>query len=260
MKEAVPMPLDVKLINLTASALMVVFVVMVLGALFNWASSNPAFAIRGIAIVGEVEHNNAVTLRANVAPKLSGTFFTLDLTTAKRAFETVPWVRKAVVHREFPNRLKVKLEEHKAVAYWEGEGESLLVNSFGEVFEANLGEVEQDFLPTLEGPHGHSAQILDMYQSLKPMFAEKSLTIEKLFQTGHGGWRVTLDSDALIELGNGTAAEVLARSERFLKTVTQVTSRYGRQPDALEAADLRHEDGYAIRLRGVTTLVVDAQK
>ena len=260
MKKALPMPLDVKLINLTASALLVVFGVMVLGVLFSWASSNSAFAIRGIAVVGEVEHNNAVTLRANVAPKLSGTFFTLDLLAARRAFEAVPWVRKAVVHREFPNRLKVKLEEHKAVAYWDGEGESLLVNSFGEVFEANLGEVEQDFLPTLQGPRVHSAQILDMYQTLKPLFAEKSLTIEKLWQTGHGGWRVMLDSDAQIELGNGTAPEVLARTQRFLKTVTQVTSRYGRRPDALEGADLRHEDGYAIRLRGVTTLVVDAPK
>jgi cell division protein FtsQ len=99
-----------------------------------------------------------------------------------------------------------------------------------------------------------------MYRSLKPLFDTKSLTIEKLILTGHGGWRVVLDSDAVIELGSGALPEVLARSQRFLKTVTQVTSRYGRQPDALEAADLRHEDGYAIRLRGVTTLAMDAQK
>ena len=64
----------------------------------------------------------------------------------------------------------------------------------------------------------------------------------------------------VIELGSGALPDVLARSQRFLKSVTQVTSRYGRQPDALEAADLRHEDGYAIRLRGVTTLAMDAQK
>jgi len=260
MKKALPVPLDVKLINMTASALLVVFGVMVLGALLGWASSSPAFAIRGIAVIGEVEHNNAVTLRANVAPKLSGTFFTLDLSTAKRAFEGVPWVRQAVVHREFPNRLKVQLEEHKPVAYWGGDGESLLVNSFGEVFEANLGEVEQDGLPSLDGPQGQSIQVLEMYHSLKPLFETKSLTIEKLVLTGHGGWRVVLDSDAVIELGNGALPEVVARSQRFLKTVTQVTSRYGRQPDALEAADLRHEDGYAIRLRGVTTLAMDAQK
>ena len=30
--------------------------------------------------------------------------------------------------------------------------------------------------------------------------------------------------------------------------------------DALEYADLRHESGYALRLRGVTTVSTDAQK
>jgi cell division protein FtsQ len=260
MKKSLPEPLDVKLINLAASALLLVFGVMALGTLVSWAFSNAAFTIQGIAVHGQVDHNNAVTLRANVAPKLSGTFFSLDLPSAKRAFESVPWVRHAVVHREFPNRLKVHLEEHRAVAYWGGEGESLLVNSYGEVFEANLGEVEQDALPSLEGPQGQSAQVLEMYRALKPLFDDKTLTIERLVMTGHGGWRVMLDTDAWVELGNGAASAVLARSQRFLKTVTQVTARYGRQPGALEAVDLRHENGYAIRLRGVTTLALDARQ
>jgi cell division protein FtsQ len=39
-----------------------------------------------------------------------------------------------------------------------------------------------------------------------------------------------------------------------------VISRYGRQASAIEAADLRHENGYAIRLRGVSTVVADGPK
>jgi cell division protein FtsQ len=35
-----------------------------------------------------------------------------------------------------------------------------------------------------------------------------------------------------------------------------VASQYGRRADALEAADLRHVGGYALRLRGVTTVAV----
>ena len=64
----------------------------------------------------------------------------------------------------------------------------------------------------------------------------------------------------MIELGSGTTEQVLMRTDRFLKTLTQVVARYGRTPEALETADLRHEDGYAIRLRGVSTLAADAQK
>jgi cell division protein FtsQ len=36
--------------------------------------------------------------------------------------------------------------------------------------------------------------------------------------------------------------------------------RYARPLSALESADLRHENGYAIRLRGVTTLTDMAAK
>lgn len=260
MKELLPIPMDVKLMNMTASALFVAFALMIAGALAGWASRHAVFAIRSISVTGEVTHNNAATLRANVAPRLAGTFLTLDLTRARLAFEAVPWVRHAVVRREFPNRLKVLLQEHKAAAFWGVERESRLVNSFGEVFEANVGEVEQEFLPRLHGPDGQAAPVLAMYQTLQPLFEAMDLVLEQLELTGRGGWRARLDSGAAVELGGGSMAEVLARTQRFLKTLTQVTSRYGRKPDALETADLRHEDGYAIRLRGVTTLAADVQK
>lgn len=260
MRHVVSTPFDVKLMNMTASLLFVVFALLVLGTAAGWAARHPWFAIEGITVSGEVTHNNAVTLRANVAPRLSGTFFTLDLTATQHAFEAVPWVRHAVVRREFPNRLKVQLQEHQAVAYWGAESESRLLNSFGEVFEANVGEVEQEELPRLHGPDNQAVQVLAMYQALAPLFENKELVLEQLEVTSHGGWRARLDTAADLALGSGTVAEIQVRTQRFLQTLTQVTSQYGRKWDAVETADLRNEDGYAIRLRGVTTLTPDVQK
>ena len=260
MKQPVPVPAEIKLMNTLATALFVLFAVMLAGAVASWVLSFKAFSIQGITVTGEVTHNNAVTLRANVAPRLSGTFFTLDLGQARHVFEAVPWVRQAVVRREFPNRLRVQLQEHKAVAFWGAEGESRLLNTFGEVFEANVGEVEQDGLPRLHGPDLQSAQVLAMYRSLQEIFENMDLSLELLELSGRGGWRVRLDTGAAIELGGGSAVEVQARTQRFLKTLTQVSSRYGRNPEALETADLRHENGYALRLRGVTTSVLEVQK
>src|SRR5665811_1279869 len=128
MTKPLSVPRDVKLMNLTASVLLLAFALLLVLALAYWAVQHQVFAIRAITVTGDVSHNNAVTLRANVAPRLSGTFLTLDLTAARRAFEAVPWVRRAVVRREFPNRLKVQLQEHKAVAYWGVEGESTPVS------------------------------------------------------------------------------------------------------------------------------------
>ena len=253
MTESLVTPLDVRLMNLSAGALALIGGVLLLGGALLWVARHPAFAIGSIVVGGDVTHNSALTLRANVAPRLSGSFLTLDLAQARRAFEAVPWVRQAVVRREFPNRLKVLLQEHRAVALWGLEGESRMLNSFGEVFEANTGEVEDDALPRLLGPDSQAAQVLVMYQALQPAFELLDLALEQLELTGRGGWRARLDTGAVVELGRGSSSEVLERAQRFLRTVTLVSARYGRRPDALETADLRHQGGYAIRLRGVTT-------
>lgn len=260
MNDPLMLPFDVRLMHMTASALFVIFALVALTALVQWIAQRPFFAIASITVTGEVTHNNEPTLRANVTPRLSGNFFTLDLVQARQLFEATPWVRHAVVRREFPNRLRVELQEHQAAAYWGLEEDSRLLNNHGEVFEANVGEVEHEALPRLNGPAGQEPQVLAMYQVLQPIFETLELQLEQLTLSGRGGWTAQLDTGAVIELGRGSDDEVIQRAARFLRTITQVTSRYNRRPDAVESADLRHADGYALRLRGVSTVVTDSQK
>lgn len=247
-----PLPLDIKLMNTASVLLGVVLAAMVLALAVAWLMRQSLFNLSAIRVEGDLEHNNAVTLRANVAPRLAGNFLTVDLGQTRAAFEAIPWVRVAVVRREFPNRLRVVLQEHQAVAQWGAEGDARLVNSLGEVFEANQGDAEDEDLPLLKGPDGQAARVLDMYQRLMPMFEKIDARLAQLALTGHGSWRAQLDSGAVIELGQGSVDEVQARTQRFIATLTQVSARYGRE---LESADLRYASGYAIKLRGVTTLV-----
>ena len=246
-------PLDVRLMNMGSALLLAVFAALLLLAGVRWLARSSAFDIARITVTGDVRHSNSITLRANVAPRITGTFFSIDLARVRAVFEAVPWVRHAVVRREFPNRLRVELQEHQPVALWGGDGDLRLVNSYGEVFEANLGEVDQDSLPTLSGPDGQGAEVLSMYRTLAPMFQAMELPVDQLTLNGRGSWSARLEGGASVELGSGSADEVVARARRLLKTLTQVATRYARQPAAMEYADLRHENGYAIRLRGVTT-------
>lgn len=259
MADSIPVPFDVKLMNVTATLVFALFAVMMLAAGAWWVLRQPFFPLAGIKVDGEVTHNNAVTLRANVAPQLAGNFFTVDLARARTAFESVPWVRKAVVRREFPNKLRVTLTEHQPVAHWGDEAGSRLVNGFGEVFDANVAEVD-DSLPRLDGPVDQAGQVLGMYRVLAPLFKPYDLAIDELSLSSRGSWRATLDSGAVLELGRGRGEEVVARTQRFLRTVTPVASQYGRTVASVEGADLRHNEGYALRLRGVTTVVADPKK
>jgi cell division protein FtsQ len=54
-----------------------------------------------------------------------------------------------------------------------------------------------------------------------------------------------------MELGRGSDDEVVARTERFVRTFAAANARW-RAP--LLHADLRHPSGYALRLRGVTPI------
>jgi cell division protein FtsQ len=246
--------------NMAAASLLAVFVLMLLGGGAWWFLRHPLFEIQAITVQGEVTRNNGITLRANVVPQLQGNFFTMDLDRAKEAFEAVPWVRGAVVHRDFPNRLRTVLVEHEPMALWGDESANKMVNMQSRVFEANVEDVDIDKLPRLKGPDAQSQTVVQMYRHLLPIFETMDMGIEQLELTPRGSWRVLTDRGALLELGRGSEAEITAQLQTFFKTLSQVTARYGRTPTALAGADLRHKDGYALRLRGVTTLDTDGKK
>lgn len=260
---AAPIPADIRLMNVTALVLGAIGVCALVVVAVLWAAHRPVFAVRAIKIDGDLAHNSVLTIRANAAPKLAGNFFTMDLAAGRRAFESVPWVRQATVKRVWPNRIKVQLEEHKPAALWSNsanadDASDKMVNSFGEVFEANVGDVEDDALPALRGPDGSSAQMLRMIGRLQPEFAAMEAHIDTLELSGRGSWRLALDTGAEVELGRGSDDEVIARTRRFIATLPEVRARYAQHP--LLYADLRHNDGYAVRLKGVSTAVEATKK
>jgi cell division protein FtsQ len=176
---------DLRLMNGLARLLLLVFVLLALVYAARWVMQHPVFSIRGLTVLGDVRHSNAATLRARVMPSIQGTFLTVDLAAVQHVFEAQPWVRRAVVQREFPNRLRVTLEEHQPAAYWgqlqgtdQGAGAQALLNVQGEVFEANLDEVEAEYLPRLDGPVARAAEVLAMQRDVEPLHGRA--------RSGHG--------------------------------------------------------------------------
>ena len=246
-----PLPFDVRLAHAGANVLVTLLALALAAGAAAWLARQPAFDLRGITVDGDLAHNSPLTMRAVVAPRLAGSFLSLDLERAREAFESVPWVRRATVRRVWPDHLAVTLEEHRVAALWNPDtDDEALVNSHGEVFEANLGDVEDEPLPRLFGPPGSAARVLAMWQALMPAMRPLGSPIDSLTLTQHGAWRAVLANGVAIELGRGEPDAVAARAARFVRTVPQVTATYQRP---LLAADLRHADGYAVRLKGVTT-------
>lgn len=262
MSQTLP-PVDVRLMNATASMVFFSLFLLAAAAGVTWLLRNPAFAITQVVVHGNVQHSSAISVRANVLPQLRGNLFTLDLAHARQAFEQLPWVRSAELRRGFPNTLQVRLEEHLPVALWGDAEGSAMLNSFGEVFEANRGEVADAQLPRLAGPAEQSQQVLAMYQFLmrqwqagmvpRNLADAGQLHPSALYLTPRGNWQLFLANGAHLELGAGQPQQVGQRLSDFFETLPQALDPLGVRPSALEYADLRHRNGYAIRLRGVVT-------
>jgi cell division protein FtsQ len=243
----VELPPDVRLMRATASVLLAAAVLLLSALALKALARAPWFMIRAVGVEGELAHNSAATLGAGAVRRVDGSYFTVDLDQVRAAFEAVPWVRRATVQRVWPNRLRVTLEEHRPAALWQrSRDDDLLINHQGEIFEVNLGDLDDESLPVLSGPDDQAAGILAMYRRLAPVFAPLGAGLARLQLSEYGSWRAGLDDRAQLELGRGAPDEVEARARRFVATLPQVLQRQAGR--ALAQADLRHRDGYAVRL------------
>ncbi len=251
--KSMPVPIDIRLMNGLSWLLLLGVLMGAAYVLISWVASLPVFNLAGITVTGQVRHTNAVTLKANVLPKLTGSFFTVDLQQTRQIFQQLPWTRMALVEREFPNRLHVHLEEHQPLAYWGAPGDERLINTLGEIFAPNLGELDNENLPRLSGPDAQSFGVMQAYQMLNPMLSDIGQPIALLELSARGSWRVRTQKGAVIELGRGAAPELKERLQHFLQSLDEAAQKWGRKFGAVEYADLRYENGYALRLHGVTT-------
>ena len=132
---------DIKLLNTITSALIGLCVLALLAAGLLWLAQRPMFALKAITVQGieksELRHVNALTVRSTALPRISGNFFSVNLDAVRQAFEAVPWVRRASVRREWPNRLIVMVEEHQPLGSWGEDGRLLSVG--GEVVYGQSG-------------------------------------------------------------------------------------------------------------------------
>jgi cell division protein FtsQ len=262
-RAAVPALPGARLLRLAAAGAGLLLLLGLVAAALGAMTRAPVFTLSRIELQGDLERHGAQALRAHAMPRLAGNFFTLDLRQARAVFEALPWVRRVEVRRIWPDTLSVTVEEHVPVALWQGSDEAgsaagleRLVNDYGELFDANPGEVEDLGLPVFGGGGDSAAEALALHSRLQPVFAGLDLAVVRLDRSSRGAWRATLDTGARVELGRGSADELVARVEQLARTLPQVLARL---QAPLELADLRHTDGYAVRLAGLGTQALPPQ-
>ncbi|HEY9460754.1 MAG TPA: cell division protein FtsQ/DivIB [Paralcaligenes sp.] len=256
---------DARLTNFIANMLALLAVLAMVAGVVIWVAQRPYFAITQIQIEpmrsGSLNYVSATSVQATIAGRLIGNFFFVKLDDARKLIETVPWVRHARIQRVWPNTLRVQIEEQQPLAYW---NDNQMINSWGEAFSANQGELPDDLeLPHLNGPANSERLVVQRYAELARWFAPLALSVANITLSPRYAWEVELSDGVRLNLGRDPAADVAdphgrsgalpfaARIERFVQEWPILAHRLGGR--AISSADLRYSNGFAITLAPVTT-------
>ncbi len=170
----------------------------------RWAVNQPVFAIRVITVQGvaaganagtgtqPLDHVHAAQVAQFCVPRIAGTLFTNDLDVTRAAFEALPWVRRATVRRQWPNRLVVALEEHQALARWNDEDGNRFVSVAGEAFDAPGEKVIGAALPLLLGPEGTEKEVAQRFRDFSERLARIAQTPAVVALSPRQAWTIRL--------------------------------------------------------------------
>lgn len=222
------------LMNGVANALFTVAAVLALVVAWKLAARQPAFELREVVVGGALAHVTRGDIEDAVRRELKGGFLTLDPAAVSVSFQKLPWVRRANVRRQWPDRLEVTLEEHVPLARWAG---GALVNTQGEVFRADYdGE-----LPVFAGPEGTAREIAIQYRYFRRSLETIGETPVRVEVSPRRAWKLRLASGMTLALGREQVEQRLAR---FVAMHEQALAPLGRR---VEYVDMRYASGFAVR-------------
>ncbi|TAN72371.1 MAG: FtsQ-type POTRA domain-containing protein [Gallionella sp.] len=252
------------LLRTIASALTTFSVLaMLFGATWYAVHLPGLLPLHSVRLSAAPQRINAPDVLRVVRHEVQGNFFTVDIGRLRASLEKLPWVRSVTIRREFPDRLAVEFEEHRAVARWNN---SALVNQQGEVFVA---ESEQN-LPGFIGQEGTSLEVMQHYALFSQQLAQLNesavldcslhrergrvgvgdsvhgtcsdvnLQVAQLALSPRHAWQLRLNNGLVLELGREDMQQRLARF------VAVYPYSLAAMQGAVKYVDLRYHNGFAV--------------
>lgn len=190
-----------------------------------------------LAIEGPFQYTSAVEIRAALVPHLKpAQLFDAALPVLKQSVEDLPWVARARIEREWPDRLRVRVWEREPVARW---GSEALIDATAEVFSPRPSEVPPG-LPQLDGPASQQQAVLERYQHLQRGLSGSPLSLRGLALDLRGEWIARLAPGLIVRLGRQPP-------EAHLPILLGPVARaIGARLNEVEAVDLRYTNGFAV--------------
>ena len=199
--------------------------------------------IRNLHMEGSFQRVTPVEVQAAMAPGLQDSFLSANLVELRGLVESLDWVKRAQVARQWPDTLVIRVTEHQVAARW---GDSSLISREGEVF---AGESRYMFpeLPRLAGPANTERRVVERYLELQGLLGAANLTLSALSIDERGSWRMQLQDGQTIRIGR---SDVEQRLDRFFHLAAPLLRNEFEQ---VSHVDMRYTNGFSVGWRPVAS-------
>ena len=227
-------------LNKLSKLLLAFSVLLLLTGAARYVLRLPIFPLQAVVLKQVPTQVTKEEIEQAVQSSVRGSFFAVNLNQTRKAFEQLPWVRKASVRRKFPWSLEVELEEHVALARWNG---NAFVNTYGEVFMDQVTAITAPpnlaSLPKFVGQPENSIEISKQYAELQTLLRPISKDILQVYLSPRFAWQVQLNNGMTVELGREQMAQ---RLTRFVAVYPYSLAAWD---GMVKHVDLRYRNGFA---------------
>lgn len=193
--------------------------------------------ITNITVDAEFKRVNSEQIRLTVAAHKQRSFFKLNANAIRSDLLQIPWVSDVSVTKKWPNMLRIKLKEHKAVAVW---NQKKLLNSIGDIFEVDSLE-DLSSLPQFTNKGENSKLIWNKYIRYNDIIRDIGFEIKECEISSIGSWNITLNNGINIIIGSDLQD---AKLVRLADTWVALLNQNEYMPSYI---DLRYTNGYVVK-------------
>lgn len=195
--------------------------------------------VQRVLVEGPFDHVTPDEVENAVLPHIDGGFFTVDLAAIRVAAEALPWVARAQVMREWPDRVRIVVVEERAAWRWGDDG---YLNERAELFVTGVAD-RRATLPRLDGPDGTERQLSEAYLEMDALLGGCAARVRRAELDERRAVRLTLDGGLILNLGRDAPQ---ARARRFCDVVVgALDARF----DQVAYVDMRYTNGFAVGWR-----------
>lgn len=210
-----------------------------------WVYTSPRFLLQEVQIAA-TSHVSTAEVASALRPLQGRHLLGLSLADVEGRLGTNPWVKRAAIRKELPNRLVVEIEERQPVALLRRDGELVYVDDQGFAigpYELD-GPVDLLLLSVAPGAKLEVARALELAALLERLAPKAMQELSEIEILGLGDYRIHsagLDFPVLV---NAEAVE--QQVIKLAALLPEIAERF----DTIEAVDLRFSRQIVIQPAG----------